>query len=149
VKRATDWIDARFDDQLAEWIRITEMPAPSGQEAARAAYVKAEMEKAGLSASIDASGNMMARRKGSGGGPTVVFAAHMDTVFPLGTNVKVTRKPDGTLHGPGVGRQVSGIALRWSLRRHGKQAGRRRPRPGGKRNTARRNFGRLPTLRQP
>lgn len=45
----------------------------------------------------------MARRKGSGGGPTVVFAAHMDTVFPAGTNVKVVRQADGRLHAPGVG----------------------------------------------
>lgn len=110
MQRALAWIDAHFDEQVTEWIRITEIPAPSGQEGARAAYVKAEFEKAGLPASIDASGNMMARRKGTGGGPTVVFAAHMDTVFPAGTNVRVTRKADGTLHAPGVGDNSASVA---------------------------------------
>ena len=110
VKRALAFIDAHFEEQVAEWIRITETPAPSGQEAARAAYVKAEFEKAGLTPAVDASGNVMARRKGTGGGPTVVFAAHMDTVFPAGTNVKVTRKADGTLHAPGVGDNSSSVA---------------------------------------
>jgi acetylornithine deacetylase/succinyl-diaminopimelate desuccinylase-like protein len=110
VKRALAFVDAHFEEQVAEWIRITEIPAPSGQEAARAAYVKAEFEKAGLTPAVDASGNVMARRKGTGGGPTVVFAAHMDTVFPAETNVKVTRKADGTLHAPGVGDNSSSVA---------------------------------------
>jgi len=110
VRKALAFIDKNFDAQVEEWIRLTEIPAPSGHEAARAAYVKAEMEKAGLVASVDASGNVMATRKGSGGGPAVVFAAHMDTVFPLGTNVKVTRKPDGTLHAPGVGDNTASVA---------------------------------------
>lgn len=110
VRRALGFIDAHFDEQVAEWIKITEIPAPSGQEAARAAYVKAEFEKAGLIATIDADGNVEARRKGAGGGPTVVFAAHMDTVFPAGTNVTVTRKSDGTLHAPGVGDNSSSVA---------------------------------------
>lgn len=110
VKRALEYIDAGFDAQVAEWIRITEIPAPSGQESARAAYVKAEFEKAGLKVETDADGNVWARRKGTGGGPTVVFAAHMDTVFPAGTDVRVTRKADGTLHAPGVGDNSASVA---------------------------------------
>ena len=44
----------------------------------------------------------MARRRGTGGGPTVVFAAHMDTVHPADTDVTVKRHEDGTLHAPGI-----------------------------------------------
>jgi acetylornithine deacetylase/succinyl-diaminopimelate desuccinylase-like protein len=47
-------------------------------------------------------GNVTARRAGAGGGPTLVFAAHMDTVFPVGTDITVKRGPDGTFHAPGV-----------------------------------------------
>ncbi len=102
VKQALSFIDQHFDRQVTEWIAVTEIPAPSTREEKRAAYVKAELEKLGLAVTIDGIGNVMARRKGTGGGPTVVFAAHMDTVHPLETNVKVTRKPDDTLHAPGV-----------------------------------------------
>jgi acetylornithine deacetylase/succinyl-diaminopimelate desuccinylase-like protein len=44
----------------------------------------------------------MAVRKGAGGGPTIVFAAHLDTVHPPDANLTVTRRADGTLHAPGV-----------------------------------------------
>jgi acetylornithine deacetylase/succinyl-diaminopimelate desuccinylase-like protein len=64
--------------------------------------VKAELEKLGLTVTADSMGNLTARRRGTGGGPTIVFAAHMDTVFPVGTDITVKRRPDGTLHAPGV-----------------------------------------------
>ena len=102
VKQALSFIDERFDRQVTEWIAVTEIPAPSTKESKRAAYVKAELEKLGLTATVDGIGNVMARRRGTGGGPTIVFAAHMDTVHPMETNLKVTRKPDDTLHAPGV-----------------------------------------------
>ena len=61
------------------------------------------MEKIGLDGIDDRIGNIWARRKGTGGGAAaVVFAAHMDTVHPMNTSLKVTRKNDGTLHAPGV-----------------------------------------------
>jgi acetylornithine deacetylase/succinyl-diaminopimelate desuccinylase-like protein len=40
---------------------------------------------------IDAEGNAIGVRKGTGGGPLVVVSAHLDTVFPEGTDVKVKR----------------------------------------------------------
>jgi tripeptide aminopeptidase len=102
VKQALAFVDERFDRQVTEWIGVTEIPAQSTHEEKRAVYVKAELEKLGYAVSIDGIGNVMARRRGAGGGPTVVFAAHMDTVHPMDTNVTVNRKPDNTLHAPGV-----------------------------------------------
>jgi acetylornithine deacetylase/succinyl-diaminopimelate desuccinylase-like protein len=102
VKQAMSFVDERFDVQVREWITVTEIPAQSTHEEKRAAYVKTELEKLGLTVTIDGIGNVMARRAGTGGGPTVVFAAHLDTVHPMDTDVTVTRKPDNTLHAPGV-----------------------------------------------
>jgi len=102
VRAALAYVDQHFDEQVSEWIRLTEIPAPSTHEQQRAAYIRAELEKAGLTPATDEIGNVMARRAGTGGGPTIVVAAHMDTVHPLGTDLKVRRLPDGTLHAPGV-----------------------------------------------
>ena len=48
VRAAMAYVDRNFDQQVAEWIRLTEIPAPSGQEAKRAAYVSGELQKLGL-----------------------------------------------------------------------------------------------------
>jgi len=53
VKQALAYLDEKFDDQVAEWIRITEIPAQSTFEQARGAYVRAELEKLGLDVSVD------------------------------------------------------------------------------------------------
>jgi len=102
VKQATSYIDQHFDAQVAEWIHLTEIPALSTHEQQRAAYLAGELTKLGLAPTVDEIGNVMARRRGTGGGPTIVFAAHMDTVHPMDTDLHVQRLPDGTLHAPGV-----------------------------------------------
>jgi len=102
VRQALAFIDERFEQQIAEWITVTEIPGQSTHEEARAAYVRTELEKLGLTVEIDEIGNVMARRAGTGGGPTLVFAAHMDTVHPMDTDVTVAREEDGTLHAPGI-----------------------------------------------
>jgi tripeptide aminopeptidase len=102
VKQALAYIDQHFDAQVAEWIHLTEIPALSTHEQQRAAYIRGELTKLGLTPITDEIGNVSARRKGSGGGPTVLFSTHMDTVHPMDTDVHVKRLPDGTLHAPGV-----------------------------------------------
>ena len=67
------------------------------------------MEKLGLSdIRTDDMSNVSGVRKGTGGGPTVVFAAHTDTVFPEGTDLKVKREGD-ILRAPGVGDDTSNL----------------------------------------
>jgi acetylornithine deacetylase/succinyl-diaminopimelate desuccinylase-like protein len=102
VKAAMAYIDQHFDAQVAEWIMLVQIPALSTHEQKRAAYISGELTKLGLKPVIDRIGNVMARRTGTGGGPTVVFAAHMDTVHPMDADLSVKRLPDGTLHAPGV-----------------------------------------------
>ncbi len=59
---------------------------------------------------IDAVGNVMGLRRGTGNGPLLVVAAHLDTVFPAGTDVKVRR--EGTkLFAPGVGDDTRSLAV--------------------------------------
>jgi acetylornithine deacetylase/succinyl-diaminopimelate desuccinylase-like protein len=101
VKAALAHLEAGFPKQVDEWIKIAQMPGKSGHEQQRGAYVKAEMEKAGLRVSVDSIGNVTGVRKGRGGGPTIVFAAHMDIVHSLETNTTVRRNGD-TLHAPGI-----------------------------------------------
>ena len=109
VQKALQSVDDRAADIVEEWIRLVETPAPSGKEQARAKYIRAEMEKLGLSEiRTDDIFNVSGVRKGTGGGPTVVFAAHMDTVFPEGTDLKVKREGD-ILRAPGIGDDTSNL----------------------------------------
>ena len=101
VRDALRWIDGNFPAQVQEWVRITQIPAQSTHEERRAAYVAEQMRAEGLEVSADSIGNVTGRRRGEGGGPVIVFAAHMDTVHPLDTDVTV-RMDGGILRAPGV-----------------------------------------------
>jgi acetylornithine deacetylase/succinyl-diaminopimelate desuccinylase-like protein len=50
----------------------------------------------------DATGNIIAVRKGTVGGPVVVVDAHLDTVFQPGQSIKAEIK-DGRVYAPGIG----------------------------------------------
>ena len=108
VKAAMAMLDQRFPSQVEEWIRIAEMPGKSRFEQQRGAYVKSVFEKEGLKVSVDSIGNVTGVRKGTGGGPTIVIAAHTDIVFPPETNTKVRRSGD-TLFAPGVGDNTASV----------------------------------------
>ena len=109
VKAAMTRLEQQFPQQVEEWIRIAEMPGKSRLEQKRGAYVKAVFLKEGLKVSVDSMGNVTGVRKGTGGGPTVVIAAHIDIVFPPETNTKVRRVGD-TLFAPGVGDNTASVA---------------------------------------
>lgn len=101
IKRALGFLETNFPAQVREWTRIAEMQGKSEHEQERGRYVRAQMEKQGLAVTVDSIGNVIGVRKGTGGGPTVVFAAHMDIVHPLGTDLRVRRDGD-TLRAPGI-----------------------------------------------
>jgi tripeptide aminopeptidase len=109
VAKAMASVEARSEGIVDDWIRLVEIPSPSGKEQARAAYIRGEMEKLGLAEiRMDEMLNVSGVRKGTGGGPAVVFAAHTDTVFPEGTPIKVKREGD-KLIAPGVGDDTSNL----------------------------------------
>jgi tripeptide aminopeptidase len=95
---------------LEQQVSICEIPAPPFKEEARAAEMKRRFESLGLTnVRLDSIGNVIAERKGTGNGPTVVIAGHLDTVFPEGTDVAV--KKEGTkLRAPGIGDDCRGLA---------------------------------------
>ena len=115
VIKTLDDIKVDDDRALAEQKRITEIPAPPYKEKVRAEYyLKRFIELGFRDASIDAEGNVIALRKGSGGGPRLVVSAHLDTVFPEGTDVTVKEK-DGVILAPGIGDDSRGLAALLAL----------------------------------
>ena len=100
---ANDYIDRNHENILREWIAITEINAPSGQEQRRAKYIEGLLRTYRLDdVHYDTAGNLIAVRKGIGGGPVIVFDAHMDTVFQSGLQIKATVR-DGKVYAPGIG----------------------------------------------
>jgi acetylornithine deacetylase/succinyl-diaminopimelate desuccinylase-like protein len=89
---------------------LTEIEAPPFKEQRRAEAFLARLKSLGLDARIDAEGNVVALRKGSGGGPKLLIAAHLDTVFPAGTDVTVKPR-DGKLYAPGIADDTRGPAV--------------------------------------
>lgn len=116
VMKSLDDIKADDDRTFAEQKRITEIPAPPFKEMVRAQYYQKRMQELGLKdASIDAEGNVISLRKGSGGGrPKLVVSAHLDTVFPEGTDVTVKER-DGVVVAPGIGDDSRGLAALLSM----------------------------------
>ncbi|HEU4874384.1 MAG TPA: M20/M25/M40 family metallo-hydrolase [Pyrinomonadaceae bacterium] len=108
VKAAFDHIDKDRDAILREWIAITEINAPSKQEQERARFIESLLRKHKLEIRYDSAGNLIATRKGTGGGPVTVFDAHMDTVFQPGLKIKATVR-DGRVYAPGVGDDTRNI----------------------------------------
>jgi acetylornithine deacetylase/succinyl-diaminopimelate desuccinylase-like protein len=110
LAKSLAWIDSHAEQIVAEAIRICEIPAPTFAEGERAAYVRERFARLGLcNVTIDAAGNVLGVRPGTGGGPNLAVGAHLDTVFPAGTDVTVKR--DGTrLLAPGIGDNSVGLA---------------------------------------
>jgi tripeptide aminopeptidase len=107
-----------IDDQ----VRICEVPAPSFKERARGELLRQTFERLGLrNVQVDAAGNVRGDRPGAASRPRIVISAHLDTVFPEGTDVKVKR--EGTiLRGPGIGDDCRGLAVLVGIVRAMRQA---------------------------
>ena len=110
IRQAVDAIRAFNAWTLQQQIELTEIEAPPFKETRRGEEFKRRLEALGLRVRVDAEGNVIGERPGTGGGPTVVLSGHLDTVFPEGTKVTVTRS--GTrLTAPGIGDDGRGLAV--------------------------------------
>ena len=111
VRKAIDAIKADNAWTLDQQVSICEIPAPPFKEERRAAEYAKRLTAVGLTnVRTDAIGNVIGELRGTGSGPTVMIAAHLDTVFPESTDVTV--KKEGTLYrGPGIGDDCRGLAV--------------------------------------
>jgi tripeptide aminopeptidase len=113
-RTAAQAVATDYDRFVRELIELTEVPAPPFKEEARAdTFIRLARASGLTDIEKDAEGNVLVMRRG-GGGPLLVVAAHLDTVFPEGTNVTVRR--NGTrLAAPGIGDNAQGVATLLAL----------------------------------
>lgn len=108
VVAALDDVLAMDEENERLLIELTEIEAPPFKEEKRALHYRGLIREAGLDADLDEIGNVVARRAGRGGGRTVAVVAHLDTVFPEGTDVTVRREGD-KLMAPGIADDARGL----------------------------------------
>jgi acetylornithine deacetylase/succinyl-diaminopimelate desuccinylase-like protein len=115
IRRAFHFIDharERFNEEL---IRVCEIPAPPFKERARAEYVTKRFHQLGLKrVRADEEGNVIAERAGLSAHPRIIVSAHLDTVFPEGTDVRV-RREGRRLYAPGISDNTAGIIGMFAL----------------------------------
>lgn len=111
IQQAFSTIDELEPQTTKDLILLTEIPAPPFMEEKRGLQFKKMLEEAGADKVwIDEVGNVIALRKGKTGGRVVALDAHLDTVFPEGTDVTVKINGD-TLKAPGIGDDTRGLAV--------------------------------------
>jgi tripeptide aminopeptidase len=116
LRSALSWFTKNLAWINDQQVRITEIPAPPFQEAARASVVKTLLAESGLNVQIDKTGNIIGELPGASDKEIVMLTAHLDTVFPPGTDVKVRR--DGEhLSAPGISDNGTGLAALVSIAR--------------------------------
>jgi tripeptide aminopeptidase len=101
-------------------IEIQQIPSPTFFEEKRAKFIWEKFEEEGLEdVTMDDVWNVYARLPGENREPNLVVSAHLDTVFPLDTDLTIVKEP-GRVVGPGIGDNSVGIAglfgLLWSLK---------------------------------
>jgi acetylornithine deacetylase/succinyl-diaminopimelate desuccinylase-like protein len=111
IQKAFGLIQEMESTTMKNLIELTEIPAPPFMEEKRGIRFMEMLKTAGVdSIWIDEVGNVLALRKGKKNGKTVVFEAHLDTVFPIETDVTVKMKGD-TLYAPGIGDDTRGLSM--------------------------------------
>ncbi len=116
VRAALDWFSRNLTWINDQQSRLTEIPAPPFHEAQRAAAVKALLAAAGLKVQSDETGNVITEIRGANDKEVVLLSAHLDTVFPPGTDVKV-RHEDGRMSAPGISDNGAGLIALVALAR--------------------------------
>lgn len=89
---------------------IQQIPAPTFAEADRAAFVESQMRALGLQdVRQDDLHNVYGRFPGQHRRAPLIITAHLDTVFPLETDLRI-RENGRLLSGPGIGDNSTGVA---------------------------------------
>src|SRR5215471_11838255 len=116
TKAALDWFKAHLTWINDEQARLTEIPAPPFAESVRGEAVKVLLAAVGLEVHLDKAGNVIGELRGSSDKEVILVAAHLDTVFPAGTDVKVRREKD-RMYAPGISDNGTGLVSLVALAR--------------------------------
>ena len=116
MARSLDWLAQNLDWITEQQIRITETPAPEFKENARGELLRRFFEAAGLKVQTDSVGNVIGERPGADGNDVVLVTAHLDTVFPADTDVRV-RHNGARLEAPGIADNSAGLCALVALAR--------------------------------
>ena len=109
VRQALAKLASEAPSVTEEQIRIAEIPAPTFRESLRGTHLAKLLADAGLKVHTDEAGNVIGERAGSAKGEFVLITAHLDTVFPAGTDVHV-RRQGSKLWAPGISDNGAGLA---------------------------------------
>ena len=109
VRVALEWLEKNVTWINDQQSRLTEIPAPSFQEQKRAAAMKALLAEQGLTVQSDKIGNVIGELRGASDKEIVMLTAHLDTVFPEGTDVRVKQEGE-RLVAPGISDNGTGLA---------------------------------------
>ncbi len=116
VQAAFQFFEQKAEAITSEQIAICSIPAPPFQERERAEYLCSKFQELGFDVSLDKEGNCSGLRRGRSVDPVLVVSAHLDTVFPAGTDVTV-RNAKGILFAPGIADDGCGLAALIALGR--------------------------------
>ena len=122
VRSALAWFARNLSWINEQQSRLTEIPAPPFQEARRANAVKLLLASSGLEVQIDKTGNVIGELRGASEKEIVVLSAHLDTVFPPSTEIKV-RHDSARLLAPGISDNGTGLAALVAIARACREAG--------------------------
>ncbi|MGD6856760.1 M20/M25/M40 family metallo-hydrolase [Bacillus infantis] len=110
VQKGLSFLKNDNDRTSADQKELTSIPAPTFEEGERGEYYRRRLEELGIEdISKDDAGNIFGLRKGTGNGPRIAVCAHLDTVFPAGTDT-VPKEKDGKIYAPGIADDGRGLA---------------------------------------
>ena len=110
VLKAVQFMEDDQEEIIQKQIELTLIPAPTFQEEKKAKRLLEMFQEEGLEdCHIDEYGNVVGIRKGTGNGKTVLVEGHMDTVFPMDTELKI-RRENGWIYCPGIVDDTRGCA---------------------------------------
>jgi len=122
IRAALDAVKSSEPQTIEDQIRFCQIPAPSFKEGSRGKELERVFQQIGLqNIRVDKVGNVLGEYRGAAPHPHAVLAAHLDTVFPEGTDVRVKREGN-ILRGPGIGDDCRGLAVLVSVARELKKA---------------------------
>jgi len=111
IQQALQHIVDQEQASLQDLIELTQIPAPPFGEEQRGLRFAEMLRAAGLAdVQIDEVGNVIGKRPGRSGSRVVAYSAHLDTVFPAGTDVTVRREGD-KYFAPGIGDNTRGLVV--------------------------------------